>query len=167
MEPWRQLDDAAPDEARARLTACCGSARWVEAMLARRPFGSTEALLASARAAWFALAPEDWLEAFSHHPRIGERAGEADRTTATAHLSIREQAAVKDGAPDVLAALAAANRAYEARFGHIFVISASGMSAAAILGALEARLSNAPQVELRMAAGEQSAITQKRLLGLT
>jgi 2-oxo-4-hydroxy-4-carboxy-5-ureidoimidazoline decarboxylase len=167
MESWRRLDTAARDEAGARLIDCCGSPRWVEAMLARRPFGSTPALIASAREEWFALAPEDWLEAFAHHPRIGERAGEADRTTATSHLSSREQSGVKDGPAEVLAALAAANRAYEARFGHIFIICASGLSAAAILDALESRLPNEPSVELHIAAGEQAAITEKRLLGLT
>src|SRR5258708_24653777 len=73
MEPSRRLDLASPDEARALLFRCCGSTRWVELMLERRPFGSADALFDAARFIWQSLGPDDWKEAFSHHPRIGDR----------------------------------------------------------------------------------------------
>ena len=59
-------------EAAEQLRACCGSSRWVEAMVARRPFASVDQLLAAADDAWRATGPKDWDEAFAHHPRIGE-----------------------------------------------------------------------------------------------
>ena len=67
------VDVASADEVRARLRACCASTRWVERMLQRRPFGSVEQLLASAREVWFALDAADWKEAFAAHPKIGDR----------------------------------------------------------------------------------------------
>jgi 2-oxo-4-hydroxy-4-carboxy-5-ureidoimidazoline decarboxylase len=73
MESWRRLDLASRDEARTLLAACCGSTRWVDAMLARRPFGSATALVESAASIWRGLSQADWLEAFSHHPKIGDK----------------------------------------------------------------------------------------------
>src|SRR5690242_11363130 len=106
MEPWRQLDSAADEEARALLRRCCGAHRWVEGMMARRPFGSSEAMLASAREVWLGLDRDDWLEAFSHHPKIGDRESLRQRFADTAQLSEREQAGVDGASGDVLAALA-------------------------------------------------------------
>src|SRR5687768_17210544 len=96
MERWRRVNEAATDEARALLTACCGSSRWVEAMLRRRPFSSQDAALAAARHEWFRLSPDDWREAFSHHPTIGDRESLRARFPSTHQLSVREQASVAD-----------------------------------------------------------------------
>jgi OHCU decarboxylase len=143
------------DAARAALTRCCGARRWVEQMLAARPFGSDAALVASAERVWWGLGREDWLEAFARHPRIGERAAE--------EWSRREQAGV-DGAPAAIRTeLAERNRAYEERFGHVFLISATGKTADALLGELRRRLANDPATELRIAAGEQAKIIRLRL----
>src|SRR5512134_3236351 len=99
MEPWTRLDDAPADAARQLLATCCGSDRWVDRMLARRPFGSLEELLSSARREWFA-----------HHPRIGNREDLQRRFATTRQLSEREQSGIA-GAPDeILDALADANR---------------------------------------------------------
>jgi 2-oxo-4-hydroxy-4-carboxy-5-ureidoimidazoline decarboxylase len=167
MEPWRRLDLAAPDEARGLLRTCCGSARWVERMTARRPFGGREALLAAARDEWFALTPADWREAFDHHPRIGDRDALRRRFAATRRLSENEQAGV-DGAPEeVLTALAEGNRAYEDRFGYIFIVCATGRSAGEMLALLRARIANDPDTEIRIAAEEQARITELRLLGIS
>jgi OHCU decarboxylase len=145
-----------PDaEARAALTKCCASARWVAQMLAARPFGSDGALLASADRIWWALGREDWLEAFARHPRIGERAAE--------EWSRGEQAGVNGATAAIRAELAERNRAYEKRFGHVFLISATGKTAEAMLGELRRRLANDPATELRIAAGEQAKITRLRL----
>lgn len=163
MARWRELDAAPPGEARDTLRACCGSSRWVERMLARRPFGGRDALLKAAREEWSSLPSEDWLEAFSHHPKIGDRASLAARFPATHHLSEREQAGVGGARADVLAAIAEANQAYVDRFGFIFIVCASGKSAGEMLQLLRARLPNDRETELRVAAEEQAKITALRL----
>jgi 2-oxo-4-hydroxy-4-carboxy-5-ureidoimidazoline decarboxylase len=125
--PPHQLLNAWPRErARAELARCCASARWVEAMLTRRPFASEAQLHATALEVW---------------------ASTADAQTR--------------------AALRARNLAYTARFGFTFIVCASGKSAAELLTALEARLRNAPEVELQIAAQQQAQITALRLAKLT
>jgi 2-oxo-4-hydroxy-4-carboxy-5-ureidoimidazoline decarboxylase len=163
MERWQGLDTAAPADALTALSACCGSSRWAGRMVARRPFGSRDALLNAAREEWWALSPDDWLEAFSHHPRIGDRASLAARFPATHHLSAREQAAVGDATEDVLTALADANQAYVDRFGFIFIVCATGKTANEMLELLRERLPNDRDTELRIAAEEQARITELRL----
>jgi 2-oxo-4-hydroxy-4-carboxy-5-ureidoimidazoline decarboxylase len=163
MEPWERLDSASPEEARRLLTTCCGSGAWVERMLRRRPFGTADALLTAAHEAWLDLTHTDWLEAFSHHPKIGERASLARRFAATAHLSSQEQSGVAAASAQVLDDLAAANRRYEEKFGYIFIVCATGKSAAEMLAMLRARLLNDGETEIRVAAGEQAKITELRL----
>ena len=145
------------------LQACCGSERWVERMMARRPFGSSDAAMAAAREAWFGLQPDDWIEAFGKHPRIGDRDALRRRFAATRTLSEREQAGVSGASEEVLAALFEGNRAYEARFGYIFLVCATGKSAAEILALLEARLLNDPAAEILIAAEEHARICDLRL----
>ncbi len=135
-------------------------------MLARRPFGSLEALRAAAREEWFALTPSDWREAFSHHPRIGDRESLRQRFAATRQLSENEQAGVRDAPDEVLEALAEGNLAYERRFGYIFIVCATGRTAEEMLALLRARLDNDPDQEILIAAEEQARITELRLLGL-
>ena len=162
MESSR-LDRASPDDARRLLTTCCASSAWVERMLRRRPFGSAERLLRTARDAWADLTQTDWLEAFSHHPKIGDRESLARRFAATAHLSEQEQKGVDGAAIAVLDDLAAANREYEQKFGYIFIVCATGKTAAGMLALLRARLTNDPAAEIRIAAEEQAMITELRL----
>ena len=158
------IDRASVEEARTLLTRCCGAHRWVEAMIDRRPFHSDDRLLDAARGTWFDLHSEDWREAFAHHPKIGDRAALQARFAATRHLSANEQSGV-DSAPDaILDALERGNRLYEERFGFIFIVCATGKSAAEMLALLESRLGNAPDVELGIAAEEQARITALRLL---
>ena len=159
-----RVDDASEADAREFLTSCCGSTRWVERMLRRRPFGSDEQLLAVARREWFALTPDDWREAFRHHPRIGDRESLRARFPNTAQLSELEQEGVRGASDETLDALAAANEAYEARFGFIFIVCASGKSADEMLALLQRRLPNDPQTELLVAAEEQAKIAALRLL---
>lgn len=150
-------------EARAALLRCCGSSRWAEAMAAARPYPSGEALLAAADRVFSQLGRDDWLEAFAHHPRIGDRDALQARFASTRAWSTREQAGVATAEADVLDTLAHGNRAYEARFGHVFLVCATGKSAGEMLALLRARLPNAPDAELRVAAGEQAKITRLRL----
>ena len=166
MESWHLLDTTRAGEARRLLTTCCGSTAWVDRMLRRRPFGSRDGLLAAAREEWLALGPEDWREAFGHHPKIGDREALRARFAVTRHLSEREQAGV-DGAPDaVLDALAEENRRYEQRFGYIFIVCATGLGAGEMLERLRTRLGNSAEQEIRIAAGEQAKITGLRLKAL-
>lgn len=166
MEPWRQIDAAALDEARQLLRTCCGSERWVQRMLKRRPFRSRERLMSAARHEWATLDIADWLEAFSHHPVIGDRSALAARFPDTAQLSENEQAGVSGAREEVLSALADENNAYKDRFGHIFIVCASGHTAVEMLAKLRARLPNDPATELSIAVEEQAKITARRLDGL-
>ena len=166
MESWQRLDLAAPDEARDLLRSCCGASAWVERVLARRPFASRGTLIAAARDEWFALEQSDWLEAFGHHPKIGDREALRQRFARTAHLSEREQAGVDGASDEILAALAEGNDEYERKFGYIFIVCASGKSAGEMLELLRDRLPNSPEVEIRIAAEEQARITELRLLRL-
>ena len=165
MELSRQVDTAPLEVAQAVLQRACGSTRWVTAMLARRPFGSDAALKAAAREEWFALDEADWLEAFSHHPKIGDRAALAARFPATHDLSAKEQSAVRFANTRVSADLADANEVYLAKFGFIFIVCATGKSAEEMLALLRARLPNDRATELRNAAEEQAKITALRLTG--
>ena len=163
MEPWRRLDLASADEARRLLATCCGSRRWVDRMLARRPFGSRVDLLTAARDEWNVLESADWREAFAHHPKIGDRDALAARFPATHELSAREQAGIAGATAAVLDALAEGNRRYEEKFGYVFIVCATGKSANEMLALLEARLPNDEATELRIAAAEQAKITELRL----
>jgi len=143
------------ERARAALQRCCGARHWVDAMLAARPFVNDAELLASAERVWWRLGRADWLEAFAHHSRIGERAGDA--------WSRREQAGMDGAGEDTRRALAQGNRDYEKRFGYVFLICATGKTAEQMLEALRGRLMHDPATELRIAAGEQASITRLRL----
>jgi 2-oxo-4-hydroxy-4-carboxy-5-ureidoimidazoline decarboxylase len=160
-----ELDNVAEEDAREFLARCCGAARWVDRMLARRPFGSEARLLSIAGEEWFALTPEDWREAFSHHPRIGDRTALAARFPRTADLSSAEQRGVEGASQLTIDQLAHMNRAYEEKFGYIFIVCAAGKSAEEMLQLLEKRLHNDPRTELRVAAQEQARITALRLRG--
>jgi 2-oxo-4-hydroxy-4-carboxy-5-ureidoimidazoline decarboxylase len=109
------------------------------------------------------LDPADWREAFSHHPRIGERKSAVPQSERGSAWAAGEQAGVERAHGDVRDALAAANREYERRFGYIYIVFATGKSAEDMLALARQRLSNDPDVELRAAAEEQRKITRLRL----
>ena len=151
------------DQARETLERCCGAGRWVAQVLARRPFATFEDLLIAADEAFATMEPADWLEAFSHHPKIGDLESLRTKFPATAEWASGEQAGVTMARETTLAALAEGNRAYEEKFGHIFVVCATGKSADEMLARLEERLPNEPEEELAAAATEQMKITHLRL----
>jgi 2-oxo-4-hydroxy-4-carboxy-5-ureidoimidazoline decarboxylase len=152
--------------ARTELLECCASSRWADAMVAARPFASDAELFDAAERSWWALDPADWLEAFTAHPRIGDGAAAGPGHAATREWSRQEQARAATAPPEVGVALAAGNAEYERRFGHVFLISATGRPADEILAELRRRLENDPAAEIREAAGEQAKITRLRLARL-
>jgi 2-oxo-4-hydroxy-4-carboxy-5-ureidoimidazoline decarboxylase len=107
------------------------------------------------------LTEADWREAFAAHPRIGESARTGTETER--HWANQEQAKAGGAPADVRAALAEGNRAYEAKFGFVFLICASGKSAEEMLAALTTRLHNDPDKEFGIAVEEQKKITRLRL----
>ena len=156
--------DALPDcDAAPLLETCCGSHAWVRTMLERRPFGSLMRILDEANEVWWSLAPDDWREAFDHHPRIGEQSAAAPQGAVALAWSADEQRGVVQSSEGTRQALADGNREYERKFGHIYLVCAAGKSAEEMLALLRSRLSNDPATELQVAAGEQAKITRLRL----
>lgn len=147
-------------EAIAAVFRCCGSTRWAERMIAARPFRDFESLHRQAVQVWNSLEPKDWLEAFSHHPRLG---GQTHAHASTEKWAKQEQSATAHASVDTLKALAEGNAEYEARFGRVFLLCATGKSAEEMLDNLRKRLKNPPDEELRIAAAEQEKITRLRL----
>ena len=123
-------------------------------MIARRPFASEESLIAGANEAWDEAGPDDWREAFSHHPRIGDQVSGKEAA---------EQAGAQSASTSVKDKLADINRAYEIKFGHIYIVCASGKSAEEMLEMAQDRLHNDAATELRIAAEEQRKIMELRL----
>lgn len=151
-----RLNALGPMEAEVELRACCASPRWATRVAGGRPYSTPDALYVAAEQAWWSLDVSDWLAAFAGHPRIGER-NPADPTTSV------EQAGVDGARVGTLDALAEGNRRYEERFGHVFLVFATGKTADQMLAILGGRLGNDPETERVIAAGEQWKITRRRL----
>lgn len=158
LSAWNSLG---LDEAVQGLLPCNGSLAWARALALRRPFSLPEQMFAAADEAWRALPPADWQQAFDSHPRLGESHAPA-ATAQSLAWSHGEQSAVTDEEAS-RAALAAGNREYEARFGRIFLLCATGKDATEMLAILQGRLQNDPQTEVLEAAEQQRRITQLRL----
>jgi 2-oxo-4-hydroxy-4-carboxy-5-ureidoimidazoline decarboxylase len=144
-------------DARRLLTGCCAAQRWVAQMAAGRPFGSVDEMLRRSDAAVAQLTEADLAQALAGHPRIG---------ASTAGRSGREQAGVDRGDRALLAALAEGNREYERRFGHIYLVCASGRSGTELLALLRGRLDNDPATEWRVVGSELKKINRIRLARL-
>jgi allantoicase len=136
------------------LRSCCASSKWIEALAAARPFADWSSMIGAANR--IELSADDWQEAFRAHPRIGEK-------RAGARWTADEQSGTRSAPPDVLHALAEANREYEQKFGHVFLICATGRSAEEMLAQSRERMKNDAATELRVAAEEQRRIAALRL----
>jgi len=135
-------------------------------MTAARPFADAHALYESADRLWLGLEPDEWRHAFAAHPRIGERhaAREAGGARAASWSQQEQSAAAADAT--TLQELADVNRAYEARFGHVFLVCATGRTAAELLANAKTRMHNDAATELTVAAEEHRKITRLRLARL-
>ncbi len=175
LDAFNTLDE---ESAARELRRCCGSTRWVESMTRARPFPSAEAMADIGDAVWMSLGPADWLEAFAAHPRIGETRPRESGGLAAPKLGggtpgeggsgglsweEQEQSGTRSATEKVKERLAARNRQYEARFGYIFIVCATGKTVEEMLATVEDRLQNDSQEELRIAAEEQRQITRLRI----
>jgi len=143
------------------ILPCNGSLAWAEGVTTLRPFGSPEQLFAASDKVWLGLSHKAWQHAFDSHPRIGEQ-----KAKAASEQSLQWSAGEQSKAElteDIQTKLAAANRAYEAKFGRIFIVCASGKTAEEMLAILHGRFANDPATELQEAAEQQRQITQIRL----
>ncbi len=159
----QSLNAANEKDAFETLLRCCGASRWALRVMAARPFADENALFACSDAAFETLSSLDWLEAFSHHPKIGDLESLRQKFAATRDWAGAEQAGTSAASEVVLRELARGNSDYEAKFGFIFILCATGKSAAEMLDALQLRLGNEREVEIRGAAAEQRKITRIRL----
>lgn len=158
-----QLNELEALEAEDEFLKCCGSRAWANAMTAGRPFATAEELLVKADEISGSLTNDDWFEAFRAHPKIGEKKAAKAQTQQEQRWSSQEQSAMHSASTDTVARLASGNQEYEAKFGFIFIVCASGKSPDEMLAILNQRLSNDPQTELGVAAQEQQKITRLRL----
>lgn len=162
MPSLTEFNAADRESAAAAVRPCLDVDRWVETIVDRRPYADLPALLEVAADAAHPFTDEELTAALAHHPRIGERAAGA---SAEASLSRSEQAGVSADA-DVQRRLAEGNRAYERRFGHVFLIRAAGRSSTEILAALQERLGNAPETEKSIMTEQLRQIALLRLEGV-
>ena len=144
-------------QAEEQLYACLPNRRWAKTLVEQRPYSDPDHLLFAADVAAGGLSDPEWLEAIAAHPRIGEGGGHSPDASA------REQSRALEASTETLDALAAENRQYEKRFGHVFLIAAGGRSGDEILGELRRRMKNDPATELEEARMELRRIVQLRL----
>ena len=163
MHDLAWLNSLTAEEAAKELWQCCGSRRWAELMSNDRPYSTLAALLTHADLIWCTLTPSDWLEAFRSHPKIGEKKPRDKVSAQSQQWSGQEQAGVSSAPQATVDSLAELNRAYEKKFGFIFIICATGKTSEEMLAALKERLQNDSDNELRLAATEQAKITALRL----
>jgi len=145
------------------LRRCCGAEGWVVGLNALFPFEDEATLFEAAEEEWQSLTETGWREAFAHHPKIGDVEALKEKFASTATWAAGEQGAVREASQTTLEALAAGNQEYEQKFGYIFIVCATGKSAAEILTLLRQRLPHSPDEELPVAAAEQANITRLRL----
>lgn len=159
----QQLNALPLPQLQQELARCCGATNWVKTMTGLFPVPDEKKLLTEAETAWQSCNEDDWKEAFSHHPKIGDLSSLKEKFSETSKWAEGEQEAVKHTTQQVLEALADGNRQYEKKFGFIFIVCASGMSAEEMLSLLTLRLLNTPEDEIQIAMEEQNKITALRL----
>jgi len=158
-----ELNNSDAEAARPELIRCCGSGRWADNVLAGRPYSTKDDLFRASDKIWQGLDRADWLEAFSHHPKIGDVNSLREKFASTSTWAEGEQKGVQSADDSTLNGLAKGNSDYEKKFGYIFIVCATGKSAAEMLALLNARLPNGEGDEIMVAMQEQNKITRIRL----
>ncbi|MBW8685287.1 2-oxo-4-hydroxy-4-carboxy-5-ureidoimidazoline decarboxylase [Chitinophaga rhizophila] len=157
------LNALPPEQLTEALSKCCGATTWIDKMKKEFPVKDEDTLLEAASRHWQTSSEDDWREAFTHHPRIGDLHSLQHKFAATANWAAGEQAGTVDASTVILQAFSKGNQLYEEKFGYTFIVCATGRSAPEMLALLTERLSNAPEDELRIAMTEQEKITAIRL----
>jgi 2-oxo-4-hydroxy-4-carboxy-5-ureidoimidazoline decarboxylase len=158
-----ELDRAPIEKARELLTACCGAVPWVDGMLAARPFGDRDRLFAAADRTWAGLSDAQLHDAIARHPRLGGSRARAALSAREQAWSVGEQSGAGTADDAARAALAEGNEEYERRFGHTFILCATGLGTSEMLAALGRRLGNDAATERAITARELHKITRLRL----
>ena len=159
----QKLNTLPQPQLKEELLKCCGSSSWVKMMMAYFPADNMESMLEEAEEIWYECSEDDWKEAFAHHPKIGNVESLTKKFASTAEWASGEQSGVDGASNETIEALAEGNRLYEEKFGYIFIVCATGKSAAEMLELLQGRLQNKPGIEIKIAAAEQNKITKLRL----
>ena len=157
------FNELSTEDAEQKLLQCCTSSAWAKRLSNGRPYSSINELYKSADSVWRALEESDYLEAFEGHPKIGDINSLRSKYSNTKQLAAGEQQLVNGADDGILQELAHANESYQNKFGFIFIVCATGKSAAEMLGILQSRIINNRAAELIVAAAEQSKIFQLRL----
>jgi len=157
------LNRLSEGEAGEHFLRCCGSQEWARRMANARPYKSVDAVRAAAEHVWRNVSREAWMEAFTAHPRIGDVNSLRKKYENTRQWASGEQSGVNAAAEAVIQELADGNKAYEEKFGFIFIVCATGKSADEMLAILKTRLPNNREQEVQNAAGEQLKITRLRI----
>ena len=158
-----EFDNFEIEKKKNLLKQCCGSSVWVSKMLTVFPVEDLVDLMEDAEEKWYECTEEDWKEAFSHHPEIGDIDSLKKKFSSTDQWAEGEQSGVNNATEKILQGLADGNKMYRRKFGYIFIISATDKSAEEILSLLQARLLNSPAEEIKIAMEEQNLITKIRL----
>ncbi|HEV8286743.1 MAG TPA: 2-oxo-4-hydroxy-4-carboxy-5-ureidoimidazoline decarboxylase [Chitinophagaceae bacterium] len=156
-----EFDHLNSEKKKEILRQCCGSSAWIEKMLTIPPAEDLIDLFEDAEEKWYECNEEDWKEAFSHHPKIGDINSLKEKFSSG--FAEGEQSSIKQASELTLQSLAEGNKAYEEKFGYIFIVCATSKSAEEMLGILTARLHNDPKEEIKIAMEEQNKITRLRL----
>lgn len=157
------INNASQANLKAQFLQCCTSKTWAVRMLGSRPYANSDRLFAVANSHWKNLSEEDYLQAFDGHPKIGDVSSLREKYANTKKLAAGEQSEVDKASDKVLEQLAHYNDLYQKKFGFIFIVCATGKSAAEMLELLLERINNDRELELINAAEEQRKIFQIRL----
>lgn len=148
------------------LKIACGSENWVNQMIDAAPFQSKEQLLMIGKKLWFSTNKSGWMEAFLHHPEIGNIDSLRKKYNQGRNLSETEQSGINEATDNILLDLSNQNKAYKSKFGFIFIVFATGKTARQMLDLLNDRINNTKEQEMKTAINEQWKITNLRINNL-
>jgi 2-oxo-4-hydroxy-4-carboxy-5-ureidoimidazoline decarboxylase len=158
----KEFNQLSAEEAKTEIFKCCGCSSWAIKLTDNRPFNTIDDLRITSDTIWSTVSETDLMEAFSHHPKIGDKSS-LQKKFATKEWASNEQSGVNNASEEIIDELAKGNADYEKKFGYIFIVCATGKSAKEMLEMLRKRLPNSPEVEIKIAAREQNKITHLRI----
>lgn len=164
MHTLKEFNQLSKEQAVQELFKCCAAQHWIDQLMAFFPFSDERQLFDAARDIWYdKCSKTDYLEAFSHHPKIGDLNSLKEKFANTQAWAGNEQGAVAEAENIVLEDLARLNEAYYQKHGYIFIVCATGKSAVEMRDLLVYRMAHLLEEELMIAMGEQFKIILIRL----